>query len=326
MPRVRTIKPELPEDETLGRVSREARLLFILLFTRADDWGRFRASPAYLRGTVFPYDHDLTPEMVSGWLQELVDVGIVRDYSVREERYGVLTNWAKHQRMDNAGRSLCPPPPFAEELGDLQPPTEFNGETQPERKRVTRRAKSPIPNLAAENGKFPLLPLPSPLSPIPHPSSPAASREPETSPEVRDGGAAESGEDEDGGRDSGELQSERLTQALGVLARRDLDAAVARGTHIANRPGWLRAAMANRNDTDGERLAELHAENPGWTATRLADAVDHPEPVAGPGRVAEYRPEGVGNGVPMPDHVKAEMRRIFKRQRLDDAIDEAAES
>lgn len=36
MARIRTIKPEFPQSETMGRVSRDARLLFIQLWTVAE--------------------------------------------------------------------------------------------------------------------------------------------------------------------------------------------------------------------------------------------------------------------------------------------------
>ena len=39
MARIRTIKPEFPQSETIGKLSREARLLFIQLWTLADDEG-----------------------------------------------------------------------------------------------------------------------------------------------------------------------------------------------------------------------------------------------------------------------------------------------
>ena len=43
MGRIRTIKPEFPQSESMGRVSRDARLTFILLWTMADDAGRLRS-------------------------------------------------------------------------------------------------------------------------------------------------------------------------------------------------------------------------------------------------------------------------------------------
>ena len=56
MPRIRTIKPEFPQSESVGRLSREARLLFLLLFTLVDDAGRSRAASRMLASVLYPYD------------------------------------------------------------------------------------------------------------------------------------------------------------------------------------------------------------------------------------------------------------------------------
>lgn len=115
MTRIRTIKPEFPEDEKLGAVSRDARLMFVTMWSSCcDDHGRFRAHPTYLRSTLFPYDEDASMKVVEGWLQELADNGRVNLYHVAGERYGVIANWAKHQRIDNAGKPIYPGPDQAD--------------------------------------------------------------------------------------------------------------------------------------------------------------------------------------------------------------------
>lgn len=117
MPRIRSIKPELPQDEKLGNVSRDARLLFVLLLTIADDYGRFRGKPVYLKGQLFPYDDGagkqpvVTALQVTEWLEELASGELVRLYEVGGQAYGEFVNWNKHQRIDNAGKSSIPPIP-----------------------------------------------------------------------------------------------------------------------------------------------------------------------------------------------------------------------
>lgn len=56
MARIRTVKPDLFSDEKLARVSLQARLLYIGLFTEADDQGRLYASAKRLAGALFPHD------------------------------------------------------------------------------------------------------------------------------------------------------------------------------------------------------------------------------------------------------------------------------
>lgn len=107
MPRIRTLKPETPHSESLGRVSREARLLFILLFTLVDDSGRTRGNSRMLASLLFPYDDD-APNLIENWLEELEREQCVRRYIVDEQVYLEIINWLKHQRIDKPTESKLP--------------------------------------------------------------------------------------------------------------------------------------------------------------------------------------------------------------------------
>ena len=109
-PRIRTIKPELWADEKIGRISREARLLFIGLVTFADDDGRFRALPSAICGHCFPYDTD-APRKLDKWMAELEYVGLIRTYAFRGVAYAHLPGWDKHQRINRKNDSTLPAPP-----------------------------------------------------------------------------------------------------------------------------------------------------------------------------------------------------------------------
>jgi hypothetical protein len=122
MARIRSIKPETPADETLAKACLEARLLFVYLWTLADDFGRFRANPTFLKNTLFPYDEALRAKEVDKWLSELALIKRIELYIVAGQSYGVIVNWAKHQRIDNAGKSSLPAPEegeLAASLGEL---------------------------------------------------------------------------------------------------------------------------------------------------------------------------------------------------------------
>lgn len=110
MPRIRTIKPEFPQSESIGRIGREARLLFVQLWTICDDYGRTRAAPRFLAGQLYPYDDDAT-KLLPKWLAELEREGLIQLYRVEGSAYLAVTGWAKHQRVDNAGKEMVPPPP-----------------------------------------------------------------------------------------------------------------------------------------------------------------------------------------------------------------------
>ena len=58
MARTRNIKPGFAHAPSMLRVGREPRLLFILLWTIADDEGRLRGAVAGLAAQLFPADGD----------------------------------------------------------------------------------------------------------------------------------------------------------------------------------------------------------------------------------------------------------------------------
>lgn len=108
MARIRTIKPEFPKDEIVGAMTRDVRLLFLLLLTLADDEGRFRASAALIRAELFPYDEDLSQATVSDWLGVLERLGRIRFYVVDEQQYAEIVNFKKHQRVERPSPSKLP--------------------------------------------------------------------------------------------------------------------------------------------------------------------------------------------------------------------------
>jgi hypothetical protein len=109
MARIRTIKPEFPHSESMGRVSRDARLLFMLSWTIVDDFGRARGASRLLASLLYPYDDD-APALMDGWLTELEDEGCVRRYEVDGTQYLEICNWLKHQKIDHPSRSKFPGP------------------------------------------------------------------------------------------------------------------------------------------------------------------------------------------------------------------------
>ena len=105
--RIRSIKPEFWESESLGRVSREARLLFIGLFSCCDDVGRARASSRLLASRLFPYDEDAFKRLPV-WISELEKQGCIRLYHVDGETYLDIPKWQNHQKIDKPSASKLP--------------------------------------------------------------------------------------------------------------------------------------------------------------------------------------------------------------------------
>lgn len=121
MARIRTIKPEYWDDELIASLSRDARLLFIATWNFADDEGRLRWAPAYIKSKVFPYDTDLDETAVAELMKELEQSGRVHPYVVSqtiEQTFAVVINFGRHQRINRAQDSSLPAPP--------NPETSFN--------------------------------------------------------------------------------------------------------------------------------------------------------------------------------------------------------
>lgn len=109
-PRIRSTKPETWQDEKIGRLSRDARLLRLVLITFADDEGRFRALPSAILGFGYPYDTD-APKKLNRWMNELVEQGLVVLYEHDGLPYGVVPKFREHQRISHPSDSLLPGPP-----------------------------------------------------------------------------------------------------------------------------------------------------------------------------------------------------------------------
>ncbi len=106
--RIRTIKPEFWVSENVGKLSRDARLLFIGLWSFADDSGRGRGALAAITGALFPYDADAI-KRVDSWFCELERMGMARRYKGEDgSTYYDIPNWLKHQKIERPSRSRFP--------------------------------------------------------------------------------------------------------------------------------------------------------------------------------------------------------------------------
>jgi len=109
MPRIRTIKPQIWEDEKIAELSPRARLMFIGSFNFADDEGILIWRPEYLRSRIFPYDQYLLEEII-GCQKELEKLNFVFAYKRGGESYGAILNFRKHQVINRPQPSTLPSP------------------------------------------------------------------------------------------------------------------------------------------------------------------------------------------------------------------------
>lgn len=109
MARKRMIDPGIWGSEDFAKLSILARLIFIGLFSNADDEGRGRANPAYIKSTVFPYDNVLRLTDIKKSLSEIAAHMSITFYQVNGNEYYCLDNWQVWQKVDKASPSNIPP-------------------------------------------------------------------------------------------------------------------------------------------------------------------------------------------------------------------------
>lgn len=112
MARGRMIDREIYAHEILAELEIPARYFYHGIIVWADDDGRIKASPKYLKAKIFPCDA-IEDSIVSDWIKKLVATGLIRIYSVDGTDYIEHPKWSQWQtiRGDRYKPSDCPPPP-----------------------------------------------------------------------------------------------------------------------------------------------------------------------------------------------------------------------
>jgi hypothetical protein len=152
--RIRSIKPEILEDEEVGALSDAAWRLWVSMWLMADDFGNLRAAPAMLKGLVWWSDeHTKSTAEVDRLLAELVARRRIELYQVNGAPHAHIRNWEKHQRIDNAGRPRVQGP----EHGNSNTCVEIRGESP----RVSASRGSDLRSTTTTNDHDQRIPSPS---------------------------------------------------------------------------------------------------------------------------------------------------------------------
>ena len=104
MARMRYIKPQFFLNEDLGTIPKLARYLYIGLWCLSDDRGVFEWKPARIRIQIFPYDTDVSTENINDWLNSLIKLGDIVQFTEKGNDYGYLVNFRKHQLIKNPSK------------------------------------------------------------------------------------------------------------------------------------------------------------------------------------------------------------------------------
>lgn len=105
----RMIDSSMWQNERFAEMPMGARLLQIGMINHADDQGRLKANPAWLRAQIFPYDNMDVGE-VQSWLDMMAQNETIILYTVAGKQYAQLCNWWKYQSLQYAQPSQFPRP------------------------------------------------------------------------------------------------------------------------------------------------------------------------------------------------------------------------
>jgi hypothetical protein len=107
----RMTSSELFEDDFIGSLDFFQRYMWIGLFVAcADDQGRFADSHAIIRAKVFPYDRDVTDDIVEAALCKFFDAGKIARYVVNGKQLIQIVKWWSYQSPSWASPSKYPAP------------------------------------------------------------------------------------------------------------------------------------------------------------------------------------------------------------------------
>ena len=84
------------------------KLVFIGLFSNADDEGRGRANPTYLKSILFPYEESIRSADIDKTLSEISSNMSVVFYSCNGSSYYSLTKWHDWQKIEKPQDSKLP--------------------------------------------------------------------------------------------------------------------------------------------------------------------------------------------------------------------------
>lgn len=108
MARKRMIDPNIWQSEDFSKLSTLAKLVFIGLFSLADDEGRGRSNPIYLKSSLFPYEEGIRSADIDKTLSEISSNMSVVFYSCDGSNYYSLYNWNTWQKIDRPTASKIP--------------------------------------------------------------------------------------------------------------------------------------------------------------------------------------------------------------------------
>lgn len=80
-------------------------LCVIGILNFSDDYGVVRANPVFLKNQIFPYKASLRLEAFSAWLDRLVELEVLIQFTHRGESYYYIRTFRKHQKVEKPSKT-----------------------------------------------------------------------------------------------------------------------------------------------------------------------------------------------------------------------------
>lgn len=113
------IEADIWQDEKISTLDFAGRLFFIGLITHANDYGKLRGNPQYLKSAIFPYDDNNLK--IQEYIDQLKKLGIIFFYEINCEKFIKIKNWAKYQTLTYKGKDSIPEPTLNKPLINPEP-------------------------------------------------------------------------------------------------------------------------------------------------------------------------------------------------------------
>jgi len=112
MPRIRSVHPDICNDDTLCGVTAYAERTYVRLWTHLDDKGRGTDNPKLWAGLLYPLHDDVTPDRIERDLAELEACGLILRYEAEGKKWlcAKPSGWAKYQKPQHPTPSKIPGP------------------------------------------------------------------------------------------------------------------------------------------------------------------------------------------------------------------------
>ena len=120
MPRIRTFKPEFFRSPDTAKASPRARLLYMALWSWADDEGVGETNIYGLLGFAFPDSDELSAAEIQSLLKEIRGSFGVLFYQHHGRYFYAVPSWNEHQKTERRANARHPKPDDPESVPDLR--------------------------------------------------------------------------------------------------------------------------------------------------------------------------------------------------------------